>query len=297
MRPLLPLVVAACLAWLSAPLSANAADAWRATQVAGDVRIEVAGTAPVPLTVAMTIPSDALIETASSGSATLMRGDDSVVVAPNSRLRLPADDAKGFTRIIEEFGQLFFQVGKKTAPHFRVETPLLAATVKGTAFVVSVDSKSTNVQVREGLVLVENAASADATYVAAGRSARVAISQPMDLYLDNSVVPPAALRLGEAREWHELSGNDQAVPAIPKRDRSAKANTDPSGAAQIMLTAASGEARRRPASVVLDSTLSGIGLGILAAALAIIFIGTSRRPPGLVEIKAKRAADSEQTPS
>jgi hypothetical protein len=245
----------------------------------------------------MTIESDALIETAASGSATLVRGDDHVMVAPNSRLRLPAGDANGVTRIIEELGQLFFQVGKKTTPHFRVETPLLAATVKGTSFTVSVDHKGTSVQVSEGLVLVENAASSDATYVASGRSASVMISQPMDLYLDHSIVPPSSMRLGDLDARRNLVTADQAMPATPQRKpRSAKTNAATSTivAPQIVFAVPSADAHRGPASAVIDSTLSGIGVGILAAALAIIFIGTRRRRPGLIATKATDASKSEQ---
>ncbi len=292
MRPLVPLVIATIFAWLIAPSSAFAADGWRATQVAGEVRIEIAGNSAVPLTLAMTIESDALIETAASGSATLVRGEDRVVVAPNSRLRLPIDNANGFTRIIEEVGQLFFQVGKKTAPHFRVDTPLLAATVKGTSFTVTVDHKGTSVQVREGLVLVENSATTDTTYVAAGRSASVMLSQPMDLYLDHSVVPPSSLRLGDVNSRRNLTSADQA--GAPRRAaRSNRQSADSFAMPQIAFTAASSESHRGPASVVIDWTLSGIGVGILAAALAIIFIGTSRRRPGLIETKAKRAAGGD----
>lgn len=299
MRPLLPLVIATIFMWLIAPASALAADGWRATHVAGEVRIEIAGNPAVPLTLAMTIQSDALIETAASGSATLVRGEDQVMVAPNSRLRLPVDDANGLTRIIEEFGQLFFQVGKRTAPHFRVDTPLLAATVKGTSFTVSVDHKGTSVLVREGLVLVENSASTDSTYVAAGRSASVILTQPMDLYLDHSIVPPTSLRLGDVNSRRNLMSADQAAPAMPRRAvRSARGTSETTSVVmpQIAFTAASSQPHRGPASIVLDSTLSGIGVGILAAALAIIFIGSSRRRPGLVEAKAKRAAKSDQTP-
>jgi hypothetical protein len=300
MRSFLPFVVSFVATIVGATSHASAADAWRATQVAGEVRVEIGSGPAVPLTVAMAIEHEALIETAASGTATLVRGEEHVTVAPNSRLRLPADDSTGFTRIIEEFGQLFFQVGKKTTPHFRVETPMLAATVKGTAFIVTVDEKSASVEVKEGVVLVQNNASADQAYVAAGRSASVTAAEPMTLYLDHTVVPPADLRLGDrsippaspASGGAELSGAPSATAELGHRGKPQTSSTTTVKVVPLAgIAAAQGDVHRKPMAVVLDSTLFGVGVGILAAALAIIFIGTSRRPPGIVS--AKRVARDE----
>jgi hypothetical protein len=291
MRPLF-LLMASVVAWTGAGI-ADAADSWHATQVAGEVRVEIGSGPAVPLTVAMSIEREALIETAASGSATLVRGEEHVIIAPNSRLRLPVDDGSGLTRVIEEFGQLFFQVGKKTTPHFRVETPMLAATVKGTTFTVAVYEKGTNVSVSDGLVLVHNTASSDETYVAAGRTASVAAAEPMTLYLDHSVVPPAALRLGEARPAGFANTASAAAPELqPAREPSQHAPRPDAPVPQIALITGPRDAHRSPQSMVIDSTLFGIGVGILAAALAIVFIGTNRRPPGMVGLKAKRAANN-----
>jgi hypothetical protein len=247
----------------------------------------------------MVIANDALIETAASGSATLTRGDDRIIVAPNSRLRLPAQDASGLTRVIEEFGELFFQVGKRTQPHFRVDTPLLAATVKGTSFTVAVDEKGTQVQVRDGLVLVQNSASEDATYVPAGRTASVVVTQPMDLFLDRNVVPPAKLRLGNVPSRANFSGatNSDLTPLPGGRSHSAHSDGNAELVPDMSLVMGKAPTHHSPASAALDSTLSGIGVGILAAALAIMFVGTNRRRPGLVETKARRASGDESNKS
>ena len=287
-------IAIASLLWF-APGQALAAETWHATQVAGEVRVEIAGAPAVRLTVTMAIASDALIETAASGTATLMRGDDRVIVAPNSRLRLPADDASGFTRIIEQFGELFFQVSKRTQPHFRVEAPLLAATVKGTSFTVSVDDKGTRVQVREGLVLVQNKASADKTFVGAGRIASVVANMPLDLHLDSNIVPPSSLRLGDGNSEYrpELAAPARLLGAVLAQRRGDELNL--AAGAQIAFAIPARQRHRGPASMVIDSTLSGLGVGILAAALAIIFIGTNRRRPGFVDAKSRRADGSKST--
>ncbi|MBI1212081.1 MAG: hypothetical protein GC190_11505 [Alphaproteobacteria bacterium] len=300
MRPLLPLIITLFAACCALSGHAAAADGWHATQVAGEVRVEIGNAPAVPLTVAMSIDRDALIETAASGSATLVRGEEHVTVAPNSRLRLPVDDGSGFTRVIEEFGHLFFQVGKKTTPHFRVETPLLAATVKGTTFSVTVDHKGANVDVSEGLVLVQNKASMDSTYVAAGRSANVILTQPETLYLDHSIVPPTGIRLrfadgelADAARAASAAAPEQASNRTVAQNRPRTSARDQSSGG-LAFSTPTAEAPRSPATIVIDSTLSGIGVGILAAALAIILIGLSRRQIGLVAAKITRAAKKDQ---
>lgn len=292
MRRLLPFAFSIAAAWLSATGTACAAEAWRATEVAGEVRVEIAGAQAVPLTVQMAITAEASIETAASGSATLVRGEERIVVAPNSRLRLPAEAADGFTRVIEEFGSLFFRVGKKTTPHFRVETPLLAATVKGTAFTVTVDHKGANVEVTDGLVLVQNNASADETLVPKGRSASVILNQPQALYLDRTIVPPNGVRLrlrsadDHADVGLELNG---AQPRTAGGHGTSALVAQTAGAITFKVP----KITQSPTELVIDSTLTGVGFGIIAAALAIAFIGANWRRPGLAAAKAKRAPKGE----
>jgi len=292
MRRLFSFVFAVATALLTTSGTAGAADVWRATKVAGEVRVEIAGAQAVPLTLEMAISAEASIETAASGSATLVRGEESVVVAPNSRLRLPAPSADGFTRVIEEFGSLFFRVGKKTTPHFRVETPLLAATVKGTAFKVTVDHKGANVDVTEGLVLVQNNASADETLVPSGRTASVIVNQPLSLYLDRNIVPPNGMRL-------RLRPADDHADALPADQPRTAQSGFARGAAQgantdLTIAIPKIEMHKSPTALVIDSTLTGVGFGIIAAALAIVMIGANWRRPGLATAKVKRVSKSEQ---
>ncbi len=185
---------------------------------------------------------------------------------------------------------------RSNSSSIRVETPMLAATVKGTSFTVTVDDNGANVEVKEGLVLVQNTASADETYVAAGRTASVVAAEPLTLYLDHNVVPPANLRLGDRPSrtgWAntETSGTTPATAVPMGGPKPHAATTADAPVPHITIATGSGEVRHRSATTVLDSTLFGLGVGILAAALAIIFIGTSRRPPGMVSVK--RASQDE----
>ncbi|HEV2044867.1 MAG TPA: FecR domain-containing protein, partial [Sphingomicrobium sp.] len=101
-------------------------------------------------------PGD-IIATGANGRAMLTKGDDYVVVAPASRLALPKEQqASGFTRLIQQVGTMLYKVKRTGTPHFTVETPMLAAVVKGTTFSVVVDHKGAAVQVTEGIVEVSS---------------------------------------------------------------------------------------------------------------------------------------------
>ncbi|MGJ3629491.1 FecR domain-containing protein [Sphingomonas sp. MMS24-JH45] len=82
----------------------------------------------------------------------LVRGTEFMMVAPASRLRLPAEaQASGVTRVIEEFGDVVFMDKEEDDAAFEVKTPYLAAVVKGTTFSVG-QREGRVVQVLEGAV-------------------------------------------------------------------------------------------------------------------------------------------------
>lgn len=127
---------------------------WTVTQLTGDARVIHPGFQAASLKINMELaPGDALV-TGKSGRATLVHGKDYILVAPNSELKLPAGQPSGFTRVIETMGSILFKVEHTAVPHFAVETPMLAAVVKGTTFNVVVDQQRTSVEVIQGIVQV-----------------------------------------------------------------------------------------------------------------------------------------------
>jgi ferric-dicitrate binding protein FerR (iron transport regulator) len=75
------------------------------------------------------------------------------------------------TRLVQWLGEAFFEVGHRSTPHFEVDTPYLAAIVKGTAFTVEVTHDDSAVAVSEGVVAVVTRGGAS-TDVRAGMVAR-----------------------------------------------------------------------------------------------------------------------------
>ena len=141
----------------SAPASAVGASdqKWVVTQLSGDARVVRPGLQAASISVRTQLsPGDKLL-TGPTGRATLVKGQDYIVVAPRSELRVPtAAQPTGFTRVIQTLGTLLFKVQHTGVPHFAVDTPMLAAVVKGTTFTVTVDQQRSAIQVTQGVVQV-----------------------------------------------------------------------------------------------------------------------------------------------
>lgn len=118
------------------------------------------------------------VTTGAESRATLQNGAQRIVMTPNSRMTIAPDSNDGMTRILQDLGSLLFQVDRREAQHFRVETPLLAAVVKGTTFTVSTGLEQDMVHVSQGLVEVRANEGDAVNDVAAGITARIARGAP-----------------------------------------------------------------------------------------------------------------------
>jgi hypothetical protein len=95
------------------------------------------------------------IRTGRNGRVLLVRGEESILIAPNSVVGLPAEKKEGLaTTIRQQAGSILLEVEKKNVKHFEVETPYLAAVVKGTQFRVTVTASGAKVDVVRGQVEV-----------------------------------------------------------------------------------------------------------------------------------------------
>ena len=147
---------------------AGASDGWRIVESAGAVKAGGSGVTPVAVSSNQTLPADSWVETAATGRAVLVRGAESIAVGPNSRVQLPSLEVNGNTQVLQTLGSALYQIGKQQKPHFQVDTPYLAAVVKGTTFTVTVEQTASAVQVTEGLVEVATPDHADVEFVRPG---------------------------------------------------------------------------------------------------------------------------------
>jgi hypothetical protein len=141
------------LMMMSAPALAQA-PAWMVSEVSGRVQLMENGHSRTATRGAL-LSSGATITTAASSRAVIVRGQEFVVISPGTRIRVPeASGASSIMQMIADYGSALFRIEKKSTPHFGVQTPYLAAVVKGTTFTVTVGPEGGKVRVTEGAVEV-----------------------------------------------------------------------------------------------------------------------------------------------
>ncbi len=127
---------------------------WKVTESQGNVSIIHQGAAKIAVKGAALSAGDS-IKTGANGRAVITRGEQYVVVSRNSHIKVAPQKTKSLlTQFVQYFGNALFKVDKRKDQHFAVETPYMAAVVKGTTFNVSVGAEGATVQVTEGAVEV-----------------------------------------------------------------------------------------------------------------------------------------------
>ncbi|MDA9435843.1 FecR family protein [Bradyrhizobium sp. CCBAU 51627] len=142
----------------SAP-DASAADdgVWSVSKSSGEVWLATNGAQQVSLNQEETLKPGDTIRTGRNGRVLLVRGEETILISPNSVVGVPAEKKEGLpTTIIQQAGSILLEVEKRNVKHFEVETPYLAAVVKGTHFSVKVGAGSTKVGVLRGQVEVSD---------------------------------------------------------------------------------------------------------------------------------------------
>ena len=168
-RLLMPLWVAVIA---MASLSGAVAAEWRVTKVTGDVYIQQGTVHLASLSSGVSLGAGAIVVTQGNGRAQLVRDQQTMIVSPNSVITLPPDRGR-VTTILQTVGQVEFHVDSRQVKHFTVETPYLAAAVKGTRFVVDVRRGRASVGVSRGRVEVTNLKSGERADVLPGQRGAV----------------------------------------------------------------------------------------------------------------------------
>ena len=176
---------------------------WRVVAATGSAHYQQHGRSPFgwqAVSVGLTIEAYAELDTGADGRLELFNGHDRMTLAPNSRVGLPHPIAgvphitilqsagnvnyevesrrkpsQAPTGLLSKIGRVFLS-GSRPKGRFEVHTPYLVATVKGTAFGVSVSEERASVSVTEGVVGVSSTAGGGATDVSAGETASAAPS-------------------------------------------------------------------------------------------------------------------------
>jgi len=148
------------------------AQEWTVQKLSGEVWIGMGRAQSVSLAVGDAVPVIASVSTGAKGRAVLVRGEQKMLLSPNSTIEL-ADDASR-TTILQSAGHILFDIDRREIPHFAVETPFMAAVVKGTEFTVAVHDGGADVEVRRGRVGVTDFATGQNVDVLPDQKASVA---------------------------------------------------------------------------------------------------------------------------
>ena len=145
---------------------------WSVSKSSGEVWMTTTGAQPVSLGQEESLKPGDSIRTGRNGRVLLVRGEETILVAPNSVIGLPVEKKDGLsTTIVQQAGSILLEVEKRNVKHFEVETPYLAAVVKGTQFRVSISGASTSVDVIRGQVEVADFRSGQIAQVMPGQAA------------------------------------------------------------------------------------------------------------------------------
>jgi hypothetical protein len=159
---------------LAAGSSALAADGgvWSVSKSSGEVWVTTTGAEQVSLKQEESLKPGDTIRTGRNGRVLLVRGEESILISPNSVIGVPTEKKDGMsTTILQQAGSILLEVEKRNVKHFEVETPYLAAVVKGTQFSVTIDGARTRVDVKRGQVEVSDFKSGQIALVLPGQAA------------------------------------------------------------------------------------------------------------------------------
>jgi hypothetical protein len=158
---------------LSAATSALAEEKlWSVSKSSGEVWVTTPGAQQASLTQDAGLKPGDAIRTGRNGRVLLVRGEESILISPNSAIGIPAASKDGLaTTIVQQAGSILLEVEKRNVKHFEVETPYLAAVVKGTQFRVSVSATGTSVNVMRGQVEVADFKSGQIAQIMPGQFA------------------------------------------------------------------------------------------------------------------------------
>jgi hypothetical protein len=200
------------IAFVALSATAHAGDGWRVIDTAGAVRFGGPGVMPVALTRDQELPADSWVETSVGGRVILLRGQETVIVEPNSRIQLPGGEVNGNTQVLQTLGTAIYKIGKQQKPHFQVDTPYLAAVVKGTEFTVNVGEDEASVDVTEGLVQVSTPDQTDIEFVRPGFTAQISRDHSNDVVVEPT--PPKSEEEKQDQPGEKPTKSDDGTQSV-----------------------------------------------------------------------------------
>jgi hypothetical protein len=214
------LAFSALLALLLASVTPGVAQerSWRIGKWSGQVTLHTAaGVDVVNLDGATVSPGDR-ITTGPGSRVMMMRGADTVVMSENSVLEIPASEKEGVTpTVLQSAGTVSFDVEPRAVQHFIVETPHLAAVVKGTQFVVKSEGRTSRVDVSRGVVEVADMRSGQYASIEANRYASSSDGSTPGLLIGGEGSLPMIRQASPRKPLLQSAASEAPPPPAPAR--------------------------------------------------------------------------------
>ncbi|MEE2921262.1 MAG: FecR domain-containing protein [Pseudomonadota bacterium] len=227
-RSLVAAFLSLCLAGLTLPALADSGS-WTLVESDGVVRVMVPGSAIAKARPGMDLPTGTLVTTGKDATATLERDAQRIGIAPESRLTLSASSGE-MTLIRQDAGAAAYEVDRRKAKHFRVDTALIAAVVKGTVFTVSAGPDADSVHVSNGLVEVRAQADGRAVDVNPGEIASVARNAPDRIDVSGPKEASTPLQAPDVPAIDYAEASDQLLKPFDGADRDEDGGARPASA-------------------------------------------------------------------
>jgi hypothetical protein len=236
---------------LASASSALAADdgIWTVSKSSGEVWLSGAGVQPASLKPEEALKPGDTVRTGRTGRVLLQRGEETILISPNSVVGLPVEKKDGLaTTIMQQAGSILLDVEKRNVKHFEVETPYLAAVVKGTQFRVTVNADSTSVEVTRGQVEVADFRS--------GQIAQVMPGQHATTFTQGK----AGLALGGSGTFNPIEQGKPRAPSIERVPVPKAGLTAPRNAAIGQMQRQAGTISAKPGVTRISSSIGEVRL-------------------------------------
>ena len=172
------------------PQARTGAAGWRVDGITGEASAHLGAAPGVPLAVGQVLSVGSDVETGAGAVVFLSRNGDRLIIQPNSHLRIDAPGTAGLLdHFMQSLGSVFYDVEPRKNRSFGVTAPYVAAVIKGTRFLVTVEPGRNSVRVDRGRVLVESTDGASSVLVDAGTVATAEPALARGVRLSASGIP------------------------------------------------------------------------------------------------------------
>lgn len=185
---------------------------WSVSRVRGEAQYKV-GAGWQDISPGLVLAKRAHLRTGGDGRIDIMRNAETVTLGANSQVEIRDGGAELMTTLIQTSGTLTADVEHRNVQHFSVQTPFLAAVVKGTKFTVTVEAGTSRVDVLRGVVQVQDTRNELVADVEPGQNAVVTTATP--LQVEGKGAPPIFTFDGQLVGNAAGATDGQIAPANP----------------------------------------------------------------------------------